>query len=166
MKAHRVVMGVYILFFVFLCSCSRSREPEFIELEMSRLLYNGHLLQFFVIGNMPEDPYELVSAIAEFNKNTIDIPDMLQKNYTGCYRQFFKKTHKSMQAFKEPNPDSAWGSITNNSVVYGTYFDFDEEGVTKVIYRAGGNPAWEIENPTEREVFYPWLRENDHYVIE
>jgi hypothetical protein len=164
MKARMVGRGVYILFVGFLCSCSR--EPEFIELKMSRLLYKHTLLQFFVIGNMPKDPHELILSIAEFNRNTIDIPDMLRENYNGCYRQFFKKTHQSMKAFKEPNPDRAWGSITNNTVVYATYFDFNEDGVIKVIYRGAINPAWELENPTDEEIFYPWLRENKYYEIE
>jgi hypothetical protein len=126
---------------------------------MSRLVSNQCLLQFFVIDNMPEDPHDLMLSIAEFNKNTIDIPNLLQRNYKGCYRQFFKKTYKSMRAFKEPTPNRAGGSITNNSVVYATYFDFNEEGVIKVIYRDGGYPTLEIENPTDEEVFYPWLRE-------
>jgi hypothetical protein len=157
MKVQIIRKGVYILFVIILCSCSR--EPEFIELEMASLVSAHRLLQFFVIGNMPEDPHDLILSIAEFNKDTIDIPNMLQKKYKGCYRQFFKKTYKSMQAFKEPNPDRAWGSITNNSVIYATYFDFNEEGVIKVIYRGSGNPAWEIENPIDEEIFYPWLRE-------
>jgi hypothetical protein len=164
MKARMVGAGACILFVVLLCSCSR--EPEFMRFKVSSLLYDNHLLQFFVIDNMPEDPRELVSAIAEFNKTTIDIPDMLQKNYTGCYRHFFKKTYQSMRAFKEPDPERAWGSISNNPVVYGTYFDFNEGGVIKVVYRGGGNPSWEIENPTNKEVFYPWLRENDYTEID
>jgi hypothetical protein len=161
MKAQMAGRGAFILFVVLLCSCSR--EPEFMKFKVTSLSYNNHLLQFFVIGNMPEDPRKLVSAIAEFNKATIDIPDMLQKNYTDCYRRFVKKTYQSMRAFKEPDPDSAWVAIANNPVVYTTYFDFDEDGVIKVVYRGSGNPDWEIENPTDEEVFYPWLRENEYY---
>jgi hypothetical protein len=83
---------------------------------------------------------------------------MLEKNYRACYRMFYKKTYTSAKAFKEPNPNRAWGSITNNSADYVTFWYFDQGKVIKVEYR-GHKTKWEIENPTEEEIFYPWLRE-------
>jgi hypothetical protein len=126
---------------------------------MARAIYDNGLLQFFVIANMPDDPKELARIIADYNRNTMDIEDMLQKNYKDCHRMFYEKTYKSAKAFKEANPNRAWGSITNNTADYGTFWYFDEGKVIKVIYSGDYGTTWEIENPTGEEVFYPWLRE-------